>query len=148
MKGEEKAMQHATADTFDLSPQLNTLVGDGVICALLFSADGMPLAASDGLSREATERSCAAFSGMYSLQRGFAEFCQTDPNTLRPRAQMIDFVSHTVLLLAAGRNSGLAISVEGQVFSPSAQLALKKGLKLITALEPVLAARDRPTQRA
>jgi len=140
--------QHATADTADLSPQLNALLGDGVTSVVLFSSDGLPLASTDGLSREATERSCAAFAGMHSLQQSFAEFCRTTPDKLRTRSQTMDFVTHTVLLLAAGRNSGLALAVEGGVFERNSQLALSKALKLIKALEPFLAARDRQLQRA
>ncbi|GAA3808116.1 roadblock/LC7 domain-containing protein [Streptomyces chiangmaiensis] len=140
--------QQATADTADLGPQLNALLGEGVLSVVLFSSDGLPLAATDGLSREAAERSCAAFAGMHSLQQSFAEFCQTTPASLRTRAQTMDFVTHTVLLLAAGRNSGLALAVEGGVTHRNSQLALSKALKLIKALEPFLAARDRQLQRA
>ncbi|MEV0468601.1 roadblock/LC7 domain-containing protein [Streptomyces prunicolor] len=143
------AFQHATADTADLSPQLNGLLGEGVVSAVLFSSDGLPLACADGLGREAIERACAVVAGLYSLQRNFAEFCHVAPGTLpMSRVQTIDFGTHTVLVLAAGHNSGLALAVEGGVVHPNTQLALSKALKLTKALEPFLASRDRQPHRA
>lgn len=135
--------QHATADTADLRPQLNALLGEGVISAVLFSADGLALAATDGLGRDEVERSCAAFAGVASLQGTFADACRANPDDLLMRYQIMDFTRYTVLLLAAGRNSGLGVAVEGDSISQNVQLALSKALKLIKALGPFLAARDR-----
>ncbi|HSA51781.1 MAG TPA: roadblock/LC7 domain-containing protein [Yinghuangia sp.] len=135
--------QHATADMADLRPQLNALLGEGVISAVLFSSDGLALAATDGLGRDEMERSCAAFAGIAALQDTFAECCRTTPENLLMRYQIMDFTRYTVLLLAAGHNSGLGVAVEGESISQNVQLALSKALKLIKALGPVLAARDR-----
>ncbi|MFI6978468.1 roadblock/LC7 domain-containing protein [Embleya sp. NPDC050154] len=134
---------HATADTADLRPQLNALLGEGVVSAVLFSTDGLALAATDGLGRDEAERSCAAFAGVASLQDTFADCCRTTPDDLLMRYQIMDFTRYTVLLLAAGRNSGLGVAVEGDSISQNVQLALSKSLKLIKALGPFLAARDR-----
>lgn len=135
--------QHVTADTADLRPQLNALLGEGVVSVVLFSSDGLPLAASDGLGRDEMERSCAAFAGVASLQDAFADCCLTTPENLMMRYQIMDFTRYTVLLFAAGRNSGLGVAVEGDSISQNTQLALSKALKLIKALGPYLAARDR-----
>lgn len=135
--------QHATADMADLRPQLNALLGEGVISAVLFSSDGLALAATDGLGRDEVERSCAAFASVASLQHTFADCCRTDPENLLMRYQIMDFTRYTVLLMSAGRNSGLGVAVEGDSISQNVQLALSKALKLIKALGPVLAARDR-----
>ncbi|MEU8136002.1 roadblock/LC7 domain-containing protein [Streptodolium elevatio] len=134
---------HVTADTADLRPQLNALLGDGVVSAVLFSSDGLPLAGTDGLGRDEMERSCAAFAGIASLQDAFADCCRTTPENLLMRYQIMDFTRYTVLLFAAGRNSGLGVAVEGDSISPNVQLTLSKALKLIKALGPFLAARDR-----
>ncbi|GAA4986412.1 hypothetical protein GCM10023205_66270 [Yinghuangia aomiensis] len=134
---------HFTADTADLRPQLNALLGEGVVSAVLFSSDGLLLAATDGLGRDEAERSCAAFASVASLQHTFAECCRTDPENLLLRYQIMDFTRHTVLLMSASRNSGLGVAVEGDSISQNVQLALSKSLKLIKALGPVLASRDR-----
>ncbi|WP_328373526.1 roadblock/LC7 domain-containing protein (plasmid) [Streptomyces sp. NBC_00445] len=138
--------QHTTADTANVGPQLKALLGEGVISVVLFTSDGFPLASADSLGREATERTCAAFSGMHSLHKGLAEFCHTAPGALRARSQMIDFGTHTVLLVAAGQNSGLALAVEGGMNDSNVPLALGKALKLTKALEWFLAAGDRQLQ--
>jgi hypothetical protein len=135
--------RHATADMADLRPQLNALLGEGVVSAVLFSSDGLALAATDGLGRDEMERSCAAFAGVASLQDTFADCCRTSPENLLMRYQIMDFTHYTVLLLSAGRNSGLGVAVEGDSISQNVQLALSKALKLIKALGPFLAARDR-----
>lgn len=138
---------YATADTADLTSLVETLLGDGVISAVLFSLDGLMLAGAGGLSREAGERSCAAFSGMQSLQRGLAEFCHVQPGTLQARVQISDFTTHTLLLVAAGHNAGLGVAVEGESVGPAAQVALSRALKLIRALDQKLSSRDRPMQQ-
>lgn len=135
--------QHATADMADLRPQLNALLGEGVVSAVLFSSDGLALAGTDGLGRDEMERSCAAFAGVAALQDTFAECCRTEPENLVMRYQIMDFTRYTVLLLSAGRNSGLGVAVEGESIGRNVQLALSRSLKLIKALGPVLAARDR-----
>ncbi|WTW99021.1 roadblock/LC7 domain-containing protein [Streptomycetaceae bacterium NBC_01309] len=135
--------QHVTADAADLRPQLNALLGEGVISAVLFSSDGLALAATDGLGRDEVERSCAAFAGVASLQDTFADCCRTSPENLLMRYQIMDFTQYTVLLFSAGRNSGLGVAVEGDSISQNVQLALSKALKLVKALGPFLAARDR-----
>ncbi|WP_436772463.1 roadblock/LC7 domain-containing protein [Yinghuangia sp. YIM S09857] len=135
--------QHATADSSDLRPQLNALLGEGVVSAVLFSSDGLALAATDGLGRDEVERSCAAFASVASLQHTFADCCRTDPGNLLMRYQIMDFTNYTVLLMSAGANSGLGVAVEGDSISQNVQLALSKALKLIKALGPFLAARER-----
>ncbi|MFF1733752.1 hypothetical protein [Streptomyces sp. NPDC058247] len=139
---------YTTADAADLTSLVETLLGDGVISVALFSTDGLTLAAAGGLTREAAERSCAAFSGMQSFQRGLAEFFHAQPGALQSRVQISDFTTHTLLLVAAGHNTGLGVAVEGESFGPTAQMALRRALKLVRALDEQFSSRDRAVQRA
>jgi hypothetical protein len=55
---------------------------------------------------------------------------------------IIDFTEMTVAVLSAGRNTGLAVAVEGDR-SPRVQAAIGKSLKLIKGLGSYLEARER-----
>jgi predicted regulator of Ras-like GTPase activity (Roadblock/LC7/MglB family) len=134
---------YPTADTANLTPQLNTLLGDSVAGAVLFSGDGLVLAYTDGIARDTAEKLSAAFSGLASLHTSvFLEFSGRGPEQMRMKYNIIDFTEMTVAVLSAGRNSGLAVAVEGDR-SPRVQAAIGKALKLIKALGPYLEARDR-----
>lgn len=134
---------HATADTVDMAPQLNTLLGDGVTGAVLFSSDGMMLTHTDGIPRDTAEKLSAAFSGLASLHTSvFLEFSGSRPEQMRMKYNIIDFTEMTVAVLSAGRSTGLAVAVEGDR-SPRVQAAIGKSLKLIKGLGSYLEARER-----
>ncbi|HEX4868270.1 MAG TPA: roadblock/LC7 domain-containing protein [Acidimicrobiales bacterium] len=63
-----------SAEAQNLGWLLNSFVGKvpGVTEAVVFSADGLPMAASDNLEREAAERFSAVASGLMGLAYGAA----------------------------------------------------------------------------
>lgn len=138
--------QH-TADSTDLTWLLNTLTQEpGVINALLFTTDGLVLAASDGLATDDAERTAAALCGVKSLQADLGAFCgrpgETE-NQLRMRHVVSDLKDATVLLFAAGVRTGLGVSVRGDSMSQEVSVAITATLKMISGMRPVLDARER-----
>ncbi|SFC62247.1 roadblock/LC7 domain-containing protein [Streptomyces aidingensis] len=137
--------QH-TADSVDMSWAVNKLTQEkGVVSALLFSSDGLVLAASDNLAREAAERAAAAFAGVKSLQADLAAFCGAAEENLPLRHVVTDLKTRTVLLFAAGERTGVGVSVEGDSTGQEAAVAITATLKMINGLRPVLEARERTT---
>ncbi|MBQ0986879.1 roadblock/LC7 domain-containing protein [Streptomyces sp. F63] len=142
-------MTEHTADTVDMTWALNELARErGVVNVLLFTSDGLLLAASDGLSRDDAERACAAFSGMKALNQDLSGFCGLDEGDgegrLTWRHIVSDMKDHTVLVFAAGRRTGVAVSVRGDSMSQEVAVAITATMKMIRGLRPVLEARERP----
>lgn len=101
--------------------------------ALAVSVDGMTLAASDGLSRDAADQLSAITSGLASLTVGAARCLATG----RVRQSVVDMDGGVLLVMAAGNRGQLAVLAEsgcdlGQVGYESALLVQK----VATALEP------------
>ncbi|GGK49382.1 hypothetical protein Ppa06_62590 [Planomonospora parontospora subsp. parontospora] len=137
--------QH-TADSTDMAWVLNRLTEEpGVVNALLFSTDGLVLAASDGLARDDADRAAAALCGVKSLQGDFTAFCGLpDRGAPLPMRHVVsDLKDFTVLLFAAGERTGLGVAVRGGSMSQEVALAITATLKMIAGLRPVLAARER-----
>ncbi|WP_030548236.1 roadblock/LC7 domain-containing protein [Streptomyces albus] len=144
-------MTEHTADTVDMTWALNELARErGIVNVLLFTSDGLLLAASDGLSREDAERACAAFSGMKALNQDLSGFCGLNDGDadgdgrLTWRHIVSDMKDHTVLVFAAGRRTGVGVSVRGDSMSQEVAVAITATMKMIRGLRPVLEARERP----
>ncbi|MGH8881272.1 MAG: roadblock/LC7 domain-containing protein [Stackebrandtia sp.] len=138
-----------TADTVDVTWALERLTDEkGVIHALLFASDGMALAASRRLGRDAGDRASAAFAGILATSRGLGEFCGRPDGDLTWR---YDVKAHgdpdhgyvTVLVFAAGEHTGLAVSVAANPESREVAVAIEATLKTIAGLRHVLGARER-----
>ncbi|MFH8369758.1 roadblock/LC7 domain-containing protein [Streptomyces sp. NPDC018031] len=138
--------QH-TADSTDLTWLLNNLTREpGVVHALLFTTDGLVLAASDGLPTDDAERTAAALCGVKSLQADLGAFCGRPDGAddrLRMRHVVSDLKDATVLLFAAGVRTGLGVSVRGDSLSQEVSVAITATLKMIAGMRPVLDARER-----
>ena len=86
---------------------LDDLVGQvrAVHCAMVLSADGLPLAASAALTREDGEHLAAVASGLHSLAKGTSR--HFDTGTVRQT--MIEFDRGFLFVMAAGAGAGLAV---------------------------------------
>ncbi|AQW48423.1 roadblock/LC7 domain-containing protein [Streptomyces violaceusniger] len=142
-------MTEHTSDTVDMAWALNELTKEkGVIHAVLFSSDGMLLAASDGLPRADAERTSAAICGMQSLNRELSGFCGLDGANMTWRHIISDMKDRTVLVFAAGMRTGVGVSVDGDSMSQEVAVAINATMKMIRGLRPVLEARERTVPAA
>lgn len=81
--------------------------------AILLSADGMLRAHSKGIGRDEADRQAAALSGLQSISRSTAEFCDRSES---PWIQtLIEFAGGFVFLIAAGPGAYLAVSTSERV---------------------------------
>jgi predicted regulator of Ras-like GTPase activity (Roadblock/LC7/MglB family) len=108
----------ATANGGPLNDQLGWMLDDALSVpearhAILLSADGMLRAHSQGISRDEAERQAAALSGLQSISRSTAEFCDR-PGTPW-RQTLIEFADGFVFLVAAGPGAYLAVSASADV---------------------------------
>lgn len=93
--------------------------------AILLSADGMLRAHSEGIARDEAERQAAALSGLQSISRSTAEFCDPDDET--PWQQtLIEFVGGYVFLIAAGPGAYLAVSATENVDMEAVSYRMQK----------------------
>lgn len=81
--------------------------------AILLSADGMLRAHSEGIDRDEAERQAAALSGLQSISRSTAEFC--DGADTPWQQTLVEFVGGYVFLIAAGPGAYLAVSATAEV---------------------------------
>jgi predicted regulator of Ras-like GTPase activity (Roadblock/LC7/MglB family) len=81
--------------------------------AILFSADGLLAAHSQGISLHEAERHAAGMSGLQSIARGTAEFCATPATPWRQTVN--EFDGGYVFLVAAGAGAYLAVSTTEKV---------------------------------
>ncbi|MBY8887899.1 MULTISPECIES: roadblock/LC7 domain-containing protein [Streptomycetaceae] len=91
----------------------DALAVPGARHAILLSADGMLRAHSQGIGRDEAERQAAALSGLQSISRSTAEFCDR-PDTVW-RQTLIEFADGFVFLVAAGPGAYLAVSAAAEV---------------------------------
>lgn len=108
----------AKANGGPLNDQLGWMLDDALSVpearhAILLSADGMLRAHSQGISRDEAERQAAALSGLQSISRSTADFCDR-PKTVW-RQTLIEFVDGFVFLVAAGPGAYLAVSASADV---------------------------------
>ncbi|MFB7630883.1 roadblock/LC7 domain-containing protein [Streptomyces sp. NPDC056149] len=85
--------------------------------AILVSADGLLMARSKEVGRDHADTVAAAMSGMQSLSRTVANFCNTDGPNARPqwRQTLVEFDHGWVFLISAGEGAYLAVSASPDV---------------------------------
>ncbi|NJQ02675.1 roadblock/LC7 domain-containing protein [Streptomyces zingiberis] len=85
----------------------------GVWHAVVLSADGLPMARSEGTGREGADRLAAACCGLQSLARGLGrEFGSGTRDVLQ---QMVEFEGGFLFVVAAGQGSHLAVVTDAAV---------------------------------
>jgi predicted regulator of Ras-like GTPase activity (Roadblock/LC7/MglB family) len=112
------AMNAAHPSGGPLNDQLGWMLDDalsvpGALHAVLLSADGMLRAHSRGISRDEAERQAAALSGLQSISRSTAQFCDRPQTPWRQT--LIEFAHGVVFLVAAGPGAYLAVSASADV---------------------------------
>jgi predicted regulator of Ras-like GTPase activity (Roadblock/LC7/MglB family) len=98
----------------DLSWMLDSaLEVPGARHAILVSADGLLMARSNEVDRDQADTVAAAMSGMQSLSRTVAGFC--DGQNLHWRQTLVEFDGGWVFLISAGVGAYLAVSAAPDV---------------------------------
>nr|WP_206442548.1 roadblock/LC7 domain-containing protein [Streptomyces boncukensis] len=85
----------------------------GALHAVLVSADGLLMARTSDLGRDAADTVAAAMSGVQSLSRSVGFFCD-EPN-LKWRQTLVEFNGGWVFLISAGEGAYLAVSATATV---------------------------------
>ncbi|GAB2835995.1 roadblock/LC7 domain-containing protein [Streptomyces sp. NPDC054796] len=99
----------------DLSWMLDSaLEVPGARHAILVSADGLLMARSNDVERDQADTVAAAMSGMQSLSRTVAGFCDPRPG-LEWRQTLVEFNGGWVFLISAGEGAYLALSASADV---------------------------------
>ncbi|MBU7598939.1 roadblock/LC7 domain-containing protein [Streptomyces sp. P38-E01] len=138
-----------SADTADPTFALNALCEDeAVLAALLYSSDGLVRAYSEGLSRETAERMAAVFAGLQATAHNLAEFCGLPEGELPWRYDVRDHGDHTILVVAAGERTGIAVAVGAPTTSPQVAIATEATLKTIRGLRHALRVKERESGRS
>ncbi|MYT27387.1 roadblock/LC7 domain-containing protein [Streptomyces sp. MspMP-M5] len=85
--------------------------------AILVSADGLLMARSKEVGRDHADTVAAAMSGMQSLSRTVADFCNSTGPAVRPqwRQTLVEFDHGWVFLISAGEGAYLAVSASPDV---------------------------------
>jgi predicted regulator of Ras-like GTPase activity (Roadblock/LC7/MglB family) len=98
----------------DLTWILDTVLEmPGARHALLVSADGLLMARSKSVGKDDADTVAAAMSGMQSLSRTVAEFCDTQDTQWRQT--LIEFNGGWVFLISAGVGAYMAVSAAHDV---------------------------------
>ncbi|MFI9272863.1 roadblock/LC7 domain-containing protein [Kitasatospora sp. NPDC052896] len=92
--------------------------------AILLSADGLLRAHSAGIGRDEAERQAAALSGLQSISRSTAGFCEPEPTAWRQT--LIEFAGGYVFLVAAGPGAYLAVSAGESVDMEAVSYRMQK----------------------
>ncbi|MFI0721426.1 roadblock/LC7 domain-containing protein [Streptomyces sp. NPDC021224] len=134
--------QQPTADTHDMSWVLEHLRKEkGVLHAVLFSADGLVLAATSDIERPVAERTAANACAAFALGRSIAEFAEIEGTS--PHRIIIDLPDHCILVFSAGHGTALAVAVDAEMTSPEVAVASAATIKAINGLRDALSARER-----
>lgn len=134
--------QLPTADTHDMSWVLEHLKKEkGVLHAVLFSADGLVLAATADLERAIAERTAANACAAFALGRSISEFAEIDGTA--PHRIIIDLPEHCILVFSAGHGTALAVAIDAEMTSPEVAVASAATIKAINGLRDALSARER-----
>jgi predicted regulator of Ras-like GTPase activity (Roadblock/LC7/MglB family) len=83
--------------------------------AILVSADGLLMARSKDVGKDHADTIAAAMSGMQSLSRTVADFCDGQSNRARWRQTLVEFDHGWVFLISAGEGAYLAVSASPDV---------------------------------
>lgn len=81
--------------------------------AVLVAGDGLLLGRSQRIPRDDAERTSASISGLQSLSRSMAEFCEKAPTDWRQT--LVEFDGGYAFLIAAGDGAYLAVSTTDRV---------------------------------
>lgn len=92
--------------------------------AILLSADGMLRAYSEGIARDEAERQAAALSGLQSISRSTAEFCEREETPWQQT--LVEFAGGYVFLIAAGPGAYLAVSATESVDMEAVSYRMQK----------------------
>lgn len=93
----------------DLSWMLDSALEiPGALHAVLISADGLLMARTQDIGKDDADRVAAAMSGVQSLSRSLAFFCEDAQQ--RWRQTLVEFDGGWVFLIAAGAGAYLAVS--------------------------------------
>lgn len=133
-----------TADDVDMGWVLTKLTEEpGVVHALLYTTDGLPLVKSEALGQVESERTAAALCGIQSSSDNLIQFCGLADGALPWQYDIKSYGGHTVLMFAAGEGTGLAVSVAAESTSREVAIATEATLRVIRGMRSRLAARDR-----
>lgn len=91
----------------------DALVVPGALHAILLSADGLLRAHTQNIDRDEAERQAAGLSGLQSISRNTADFCNA-PDTPW-RQTLVEFDAGYVFVVAAGAGAYLAVSTDSTV---------------------------------
>ncbi|MGC9377902.1 roadblock/LC7 domain-containing protein [Streptomyces sp. MH13] len=98
----------------DLSWMLDSALEiPGALHAVLISADGLLMARTQDFDKDDADRVAAAMSGVQSLSRTLAFFCE-DPNHAW-RQTLVEFDGGWVFLISAGEGAYLGVSASPEV---------------------------------
>ncbi|MFF3846261.1 roadblock/LC7 domain-containing protein [Streptomyces sp. NPDC002328] len=98
----------------DLSWMLDSALEiPGALHAVLISADGLLMARTQDFGKDDADRVAAAMSGVQSLSRSLAFFCEDA--TQRWRQTLVEFDGGWVFLISAGEGAYLGVSASPEV---------------------------------
>ncbi|MFF4831429.1 roadblock/LC7 domain-containing protein [Streptomyces sp. NPDC001315] len=98
----------------DLSWMLDSALEiPGALHAVLISADGLLMARTKDFDKDNADRVAAAMSGVQSLSRSLAFFC--DGNHLQWQQTLVEFDGGWVFLISAGDGAYLGVSASPDV---------------------------------
>ena len=98
----------------DLSWMLDSALEiPGALHAVLISADGLLMARTQDFGKDDADRVAAAMSGVQSLSRSLAFFCEDD--TQKWRQTLVEFDGGWVFLISAGEGAYLGVSASPDV---------------------------------
>ncbi|MFJ4918653.1 roadblock/LC7 domain-containing protein [Streptomyces sp. NPDC088725] len=83
--------------------------------AILVSADGLLMARSNEVGKDHADTIAAAMSGMQSLSRTVADFCDGPSTRMLWRQTLVEFDGGWVFLISAGEGAYLAVSASPEV---------------------------------
>ena len=98
----------------DLSWMLDSALEiPGALHAVLISADGLLMARTQDFGKDDADRVAAAMSGVQSLSRSLAFFCED--TTQKWRQTLVEFDGGWVFLISAGEGAYLGVSASPDV---------------------------------
>lgn len=108
----------------------------GVVNVLLVSGDGRPLAHASSLPQDGVERTSAVLSGITSLSTSLSEFCDCKDLAWRMTVTCLREKDKdwSVLMIGAGENAALGVSVAAEFISPIFAVASQATITAVSKL--------------
>ena len=143
-------MTDTTGKMNTLTRSLDLIASDrGCLNVIWFTGDGLlrlgnsALMKSEG-GREKAERAAAVLASLQSVSRSCSEFCdQPDDVELPWDGTFINLRTHTVLVLHAGENSYLGISIKAGMHQSEVGLIAATAAKSLKDFRGMLATQER-----